>query len=277
MIARGFARFFEDHSRKVRLLSLDVKKRREHAAEFASLSENAGTIVVLFPVYGMNAALPVYDWLKTVPAGKGNRVAVVSVSGGGEMWPNTACRWRTMRLLEKKGYDVFYENMMVMPSNCLYRYSDHLSMRILEAMPRKAAAIAEDILAGKRRRKPFPLLSWPVMFLCNLGKKSGAYWKKAVISAQCTSCGTCARDCSQDNITMKDGRPAFGAQCVLCLRCYYGCPAHAISPAKMRKLFFEEYDLEKIRERMKGVPLEPLEKCARGWLVSGVRRYLRNT
>jgi Coenzyme F420-reducing hydrogenase, beta subunit len=154
------------------------------------------------------------------------------------MWPNTACRWRVIRILKKKGYDVFYENMVVMPSNCLYRYSDHLSMRLLEAMPRKSAAIADDILAGNRRRKSFPLLSWPVMFLCSLGKKSGSYWKNAAISAQCTSCGKCAGDCPQDNITMKDGRPVFGAQCILCLRCYYGCPVHAISPAKMRKLFF---------------------------------------
>ncbi len=47
--------------------------------------------------------------------------------------------------------------------------------------------------------------------------------------AKCTSCGLCARECPMENITMTDGRPQWGNRCALCLRCYHGCPSHAVA------------------------------------------------
>ena len=44
----------------------------------------------------------------------------------------------------------------------------------------------------------------------------------------CCSCGKCARNCPMDNIVMKGNFPVWGAGCAMCLRCYHGCPNHAI-------------------------------------------------
>lgn len=48
----------------------------------------------------------------------------------------------------------------------------------------------------------------------------------------CTGCGKCARTCPLHNIVMAHHRPAWGADCALCLRCYHGCPAHAVAYGK---------------------------------------------
>lgn len=47
--------------------------------------------------------------------------------------------------------------------------------------------------------------------------------------ARCSSCGWCARSCPMLNITMRDGHPSWGPACAMCLRCYHGCPTHAIA------------------------------------------------
>ena len=49
-------------------------------------------LVVLFAVHAMNAPSPVYQWLDALPLSPGASAAVLSVSGGGEVSPNTACR-----------------------------------------------------------------------------------------------------------------------------------------------------------------------------------------
>ena len=48
-------------------------------------------------------------------------------------------------------------------------------------------------------------------------------------SDACITCGLCARECPMDNIEMRDGRPAWGKNCAMCLRCYHRCPVQAIS------------------------------------------------
>ena len=48
----------------------------------------------------------------------------------------------------------------------------------------------------------------------------------------CISCSLCARSCPMQNITMRIGRPQWGSQCALCLRCYHICPRHAVAYGK---------------------------------------------
>ncbi len=48
----------------------------------------------------------------------------------------------------------------------------------------------------------------------------------------CTGCGICAASCPASAITMKNGRPAWAAQCYQCLRCINECPQQAIQYGK---------------------------------------------
>jgi len=276
LIAREFGARFSAAGRTVRLLSLDKKEQAAKAADFAAVAES-GLLLLLYPVYAMGAPAPVHEWLRNMQEGRGLRTAVISVSGGGEMWPNTACRYKAIKLLEAKDCEVFYEDMLIMPPNCMKRASDELAMHLLNAMPRKAGKITEDLLSGRRRRTGFPLFAWPLTLLgISESKSFRKFGQNLQASDKCTACGLCARKCPCDNIVMENGRPSFGGNCSACLRCYYGCPVHAISPQKDTMPIWPEYDLGKVKERMKGKPLPPVENCAKGIMFLTTRRYLKD-
>lgn len=277
LIAREFAAAFSAKGRPVRLLSLDRKMQTAKAADFASIADASDILLLLYPVYAMGAAAPVYDWLATAPQGKGLKTAVISVSGGGEVWPNTACRYKAIKQLEAKGYGVFYENMLIMPPNCMKQASDDLSMHLLNVMPRKVEQIASALLSGRRRRTGFPFFSWPLTLL-NISQSKGfrEFGESLKATDACTSCGLCALECPRENIKMEGGRPSFDSNCAACLRCYYGCPVRAINPQKKSMPIWPEYDLAKLSGRMEGKALKPVRECAKGIMFWAVRRYLES-
>ncbi len=89
-------------------------------------------LILIFPVHAFNAPEAVYKWIASVPRANGIPAAVISVSGGGEVIPNTACRQSSIRRLEKKGYQVIYERMLVMPSNWVSATKEPLAVMLLE-------------------------------------------------------------------------------------------------------------------------------------------------
>jgi flavodoxin len=79
---------------------------------------NAGfcdMLFLLFPVHASNAPAGVYQWLQRLTAVNKTPAVVISVSGGGEVSPNTACRVQSIHELEKKRLRVIYDRMLVMP------------------------------------------------------------------------------------------------------------------------------------------------------------------
>ena len=233
--------------------------------------------IILFPVYAANAPQPVDEWVAALPPCRRKRAAVISVSGGGEISPNTACRAPTIRKLERKGYAVIYENMLVMPSNLILRYPDALSALILRAAPRKTAAMAAGLLSGQVRRVR-PLWRDRVLTrLCAVEKRgSRLFGKRLKADARCVDCGWCAEHCPRGNIALRGGRPVFGNRCVLCLRCVYGCPQKAIVPGLLRSMVLKDgFNLAALEADMSGVTaLPPVKTLTNGRVLRGVREYL---
>jgi len=50
----------------------------------------------------------------------------------------------------------------------------------------------------------------------------------SVETYKCTGCGICAKVCPMANLSMTDGRPTWGDNCLKCTACYHNCPQEAI-------------------------------------------------
>jgi ferredoxin len=251
---------------------LDHSKDRQHRRQPEADPAGADLVVLFFPVHAFDAPKPVYTWIDRT-CFDGRPVAVISVSGGGEAWPNTGCRDACCKAIETKGGRVTYERMLCMPSNWTTEVNDHLAMHLLLAIPRKVNLVLDEILAGKVRRTPArldPLRS----AITRLEKEHTADFPRQIrIDEKCTGCGICESHCPVENIHLSAGRPVFSNACIMCFRCIYACPAHAMQTNNFMVLK-KGYDLRKVEERMQGVELEPVEKCARGLLWGAVRDYL---
>ncbi len=238
---------------------------------------DADLTLLVYPVYAANAPLPVDEWIERASSGNGKVAAVVSVSGGGEVTPNTACRVDVIRRLERKGYRVVGEEMFIMPANVFVAYDDVLSAMLLKAAPLRAERFADGILAGAgKRTKPHHLDRLFAKMFTVEKMKSGQFGKKLKASGDCTGCAWCASNCPRRNIEMKDGKPSFGDQCVVCLRCVYGCPAKAIQPDVPKFFLLKQgLDLDALEERTKHMTeFPPASEVAKGLVYKGVRRYL---
>lgn len=131
----------ELRGRGISVIKSEIRAGNTHSKDEEDL------LILLFAVHAFNAPEIVYKWIASLPEdSRGAPTAVISVSGGGEMTPNTACRVSSIRKLEKKNYTVVYEKMVVMPSNWVVKTDDRLAIRLLEILPSKVERIADDLL-----------------------------------------------------------------------------------------------------------------------------------
>ncbi len=236
-----------------------------------SENERVDMLIVLFPVYAFNAPGPVYEYIKNRPRTKGLIVAVISVSGGGELLGNKASRLHAIRLLQKNGCQVIYEKMLIMPANAIAATPKEATFRLLQILPEKANQIAEDLVAGITQRAKIGLVSRLLAALGEIEKKGAGFFGRSILADErCISCGVCAEMCPTGNIYMEKGKPVFGNKCTTCLRCIYGCPERALEPHFFKKLVLKEgFDLEQLKDGMSGFkPVEDV-KYKGAWKALG--------
>jgi len=231
-------------------------------------------LLLMFPVHAWNAPKPVYEWIKQLPKAEKKDAAVIAVSAGGEAGINSACRRSSIRRLANRGYRAVYEGMIVMPSNYGSPSPHNDTVRLLRVLPHKADKMAGEILSGKQRH-PKPGLSARIVSRLMEIEKFGArvFGNGLGATAECNGCGWCARECPGANIRMADEQPAFGRQCVMCMRCIYGCPQSAIEAKRMGGVVIADgFSVQSMRQQAETAEVgsEPDEQT---W--DGVRQYLK--
>lgn len=256
--------------------------KKEITQEKGHLIEETDLVIILAPVYALRIASIMEKWVSHMSEVSGTYAAVISVSGGGEVSPNTACRLKTKRLLKKKGYELIYEEMLVMPSNFTVHADEQMNLDIIRALPRKAERIARDILAGKRRIKSPKVLD---RFLAPLGmgEHVGAKVFGSCMHATdaCNQCGLCVRGCPVGNIRLNDapgknGRPKYGFRCIWCMKCIYNCPQKALVPGMGKFVVLKQgFPIRKMVEEAKRSPEESGRAYTPNILFQGVVDYLK--
>lgn len=223
---------------RVRLETID---HRLHAAEAAA---DADLVGIGHPVHAWGAPRIIFDFLRRLPPG-GGRPAFLFRTAGDPLL-NGGATAMVRRQLARRSYDLLSDDLFIMPANVAMAYDPRLIKQLDQAAQRLAPRVAEGVLAGERR---LPREGWGRQIasaLFSRGESTGArLWGHHIsVTAACTGCGRCARECPSGNITLHEGRPAFGWDCLLCLHCLYGCPEGALRPNVVgRRFIFDTYDI----------------------------------
>lgn len=242
------------------------------------MNENEDMLIILYPAHAFNAPEAVYEYIENIYKVEKIPAVVISVSGGGEVTPNTSCRLHCIKRLEKKGFNVIYEKMIVMPSNFIIPTNDILAIRLLEVLPHKIEKIINDLSNGVIRRTKPNLVN---KLLSNIGEleKHGARYCGERINANenCNGCGWCEKHCPRANITIINSKPKFSNKCSLCLKCIYGCPQRALIPGIGKFIVLKKgYDLNAIKKQTDTIKIDSIEELTKGYLNKGIKEYLLN-
>lgn len=147
--------------------------------------------------------------------------------------------WQTVHYAEKmcceKGFDLAGFNSVVMPQGYIAgggTQPKEINDKILKESEPKILGIAKTIRDNKTLPKEKPgsavmskILN-PIMYSFMVSAKAFTATDK------CTGCGKCTERCPLNNVTLINGKPAWGKDCTHCMACIAGCPAEAIEYGK---------------------------------------------
>ncbi len=236
-------------------------------------------LIICFVVHAANPPHVVIDWISKHKKVQNIPAVVISVSGGGEVTPNLACRVSLKKKLEKKQFKVIYEKMLIMPSNWIVSTKPILINMLLKVLPNKIAFIVEEILTGKTNKTVPKIGNRILSFLGkleNIGAKQ--FGKKIIINKSCKGCSLCSKKCPMGNIEIINNKPEFNNKCIMCLNCLYICPEKALVPGIAKFVLIKEgFSFDEILKNQKDPGKFDIKAETRGFLWVGLRRYLLNT
>lgn len=260
------------------LVELGLQVNKINVSTPSNYDAKSTDLLILFsPVYAFRLSPIIEKWTKNLPEARGTYAAIISVSGGGEISPNTACRTRCKQLLNRKNYNLIYEKMLVMPSNFAIQAEQQLNLDLIRVLPQKVKQIISDILSGKKNITR-PKLQDRFLFTLGKAEHFGASLFGASIHASnaCNQCGLCIRNCPKQNIRMKNKRLKFGLGCMWCMKCIYACPSKALSPRILKFTVLKNgFDMKKMTEMSKENSTIRVHNYLPNILWQGVIDYLK--
>lgn len=241
-----------------------------------SMSFNNDYLILLFPVHAFTSPEIVESWIKSIRKVKNSKAAVISVSGGGEVFPNLGCRLSAIGKLKSVGFTVSYEDSVVMPSNLSIKTPDHMAVKLLELLPKKTSRIAYNITNSIQAPTNIRFIDRTVSKLGDLEKVGAKLWgKKLKANEKCDKCGVCHSNCPSKNIKLTTKGPEFNSSCQFCMKCVYNCHNKAIIAALHDKLVIKEgFNISNLEDKMGNPILHSMFAHESDPLWNGVIKYI---
>ncbi len=211
--------------------------------------EKYDLIGLAYPIYGFGTPELLFEFVKILPEGAGKNVFIFK-TGADFISLNHNASHTLITELELKNYNVFYDRIIVMPSNWLVAYDDSMVRQLYLAAPGKVKHMCSELLQLKRRR----FHTGAFMRIVSSGgarleKNYGArYFTRSLrTDASCNLCGICVRNCPNGNINILNKGIVFNEECLWCMRCIYDCPRNSIYSRGLAFCILKGgYDIDKI-------------------------------
>ncbi len=209
-----------------------------------TIPEKDGLTGFAFPINSQSASPYVWKFLKSLPRVNGLEVFVLITlnSSSGIISP-------LYKLLKSKGYNVKGLCEISMPNNMFHGTADDkLNRERLESAIIKTEQFSKDLLEGLAKWKSDYRGSGFVSFLSRATPLPWIFMRKFskfTVNSSCTKCGQCVKECTVNNISMKEV-PVHHPSCEFCMRCAAYCPNSAITV----KLAGKEVSVVKGRENL---------------------------
>jgi len=183
---------------------------------------------IAYPCHASNAPQIVIDFVKKLPnAGNMNTFIIFTLGNEGELHNSSSNL--LIKKLENKGYKVFYDKLIQMPLNFIYKDPDKVVRWVLKNANEMIPLIAKDIMALKshfmkesthsKRKHIIGRSEW---LGCRI---SGKFFHA---KSSCVQCGICVKNCPKQNIALTRKSVRFKHHCNWCMRCIYACPKQSI-------------------------------------------------
>jgi len=221
----------------VRKIEIIIKKKIRIKTEKYDL------VGIGYPIHAFNAPKIVYDFIQQLQIDK--RKKVFTFRSSGDPFLNGGSTKMLRDQLERKGFNVFNENLSIMPTNILLQFNDNLNKQLYQLAQIRIKKLAQDIIKRKVFLQRNNIILTFISTLFSFMETTGAKWlgKFMKISDSCIKCFKCVRNCPTGNIIAigddggDDDTIKFDRSCNLCMRCIYECPTNAIHFKYFR--FFE--------------------------------------
>lgn len=210
-------------------------------------TEEYDIIGIGYPVHGFNAPRIVFAFLNLLQSAGGKKVFLFKTAG--DFYIQGGATTMLRERLDRKGYEVFNENLIIMPSNILVKYPDELSKQLYNAATPRVKTMADEIVSEKEKLQENSLSLILTTAVVSWFESWGAHCfsKHLRVSKACTFCEKCINNCPKGNIYRKGNSIRFGWKCMICMRCFYLCPEQAIKAIGFNYIMFKSgYDIKKI-------------------------------